>query len=160
VAVAEGFIPNAVHIKTPGNAEDIVLINPAICLFELPKTKDAAVTIDNIYYDFNKSTLRDESIATLDQLISMLNENKDMRIEIGSHTDSKGTDSYNQKLSEARARSVISFLISKGIDAARLEAKGYGESKPVAENTNADGSDNPDGRQKNRRTEFKILSKL
>ena len=80
-----------------------------------------------------------------------------MRLEIGAHTDSKGTDVYNLKLSDARAKSVVDYLIGKGIAADRLESKGYGESKPVAENANADGSDNPEGRQKNRRTEFKII---
>jgi outer membrane protein OmpA-like peptidoglycan-associated protein len=80
-----------------------------------------------------------------------------MEIELSAHTDSKGTDEYNLKLSDARAKSVVDYLISKGIDAARLEAKGYGESAPVADNTRADGSDNPDGRQMNRRTEFKVL---
>jgi outer membrane protein OmpA-like peptidoglycan-associated protein len=70
-----------------------------------------------------------------------------------------GSDKYNLKLSEARAQSVVTYLISKGIDASRLKAKGYGSTQPIAPNTNEDGSDNPEGRQKNRRTEFKVLSK-
>jgi len=156
VATAEGYLPNAVHFTKP-SVDDIVLNNPAICLFDAPKDKEGTVTIDNIYYDFNKATLREESFPVLDQLVSMLNENIDMKLEIGAHTDSKGTDAYNLKLSDARAKSVVDYLISKGIAVDRLESKGYGESKPVADNTNADGSDNPDGRQKNRRTEFKIL---
>lgn len=156
VASAEGFLPNAVHFTRPA-VDDIVLNNPTICLFDAPKGEGGAVTVDNIYYDFNSATLRDESFPVLDQLVSMMNENKDMRLELGAHTDSKGTDAYNLKLSDARAKSVVDYLISKGITADRLESKGYGESKPVAENTNADGSDNPDGRQKNRRTEFKII---
>jgi len=101
--------------------------------------------------------LRDESFPVLDQLVSMMNENKDMKLEIGAHTDSKGTEAYNLKLSDARAKSVVDYLLGKGIAVDRLESKGYGESKPIAENANADGSDNPDGRQKNRRTEFKII---
>jgi outer membrane protein OmpA-like peptidoglycan-associated protein len=101
--------------------------------------------------------LREESFPVLDQLVSMMNENKNMKLEIGAHTDSKGTDAYNVKLSDARAKSVVDYLIEHGITADRLMSKGYGESKPIADNTNADGSDNPDGRQKNRRTEFKIL---
>ena len=80
-----------------------------------------------------------------------------MKLEIGAHTDSKGTDAYNLKLSDARAKSVVDYLLSKGISTDRLVSKGYGETNPVADNTNIDGSDNPDGRQKNRRTEFKIL---
>lgn len=157
VASAEGYLPNAVRFSKPGNVDDIVLNNPTICLFEEPKSEGAAVTVDNIYYDFNKATLREDSHEVLDQLVSMLNENKDMKLEIGAHTDSKGSDAYNLKLSDARAKSVVDYLIGKGIDASRLVAKGYGESTPVAENENPDGSDNPEGRQKNRRTEFKII---
>ena len=155
VASAEGYLPNAVHFTKPA-VDDIILNNPTICLFDAPK-EGGTVTIDNIYYDFNSASLRDESFPVLDQLVSMMNENKDMRLEIGAHTDSKGTDVYNLKLSDARAKSVVDYLIGKGIAADRLESKGYGESKPVAENANADGSDNPEGRQKNRRTEFKII---
>lgn len=157
VASAEGFIPNAVHFYRSRDVDNIILNNPAICLFEVPKSVDEGITVDNIYYEFNESALRDDSYPVLDQLVSMLNENKDMRLELGAHTDSKGTDAYNLKLSDARAKSVIDYLISKGIDPSRLVAKGYGESKPIADNTNPDGSDNPDGRQKNRRTEFKII---
>jgi OmpA-OmpF porin, OOP family len=156
VATAKGYLPNAVHFTRPA-VDVIVLNNPAICLFDAPKTDDGTVTVDNIYYDFNKATLREESFPVLDQLVSMMNENKDMKLEIGAHTDSKGMDTYNLKLSDARAQSVVDYLLSKGISTDRLVSKGYGESKPVADNTNADGSDNPDGRQKNRRTEFKIL---
>ena len=155
VASAEGYLPNAVHFTKPA-VDDIILNNPTICLFDAPK-EGGTVTVDNIYYDFNSANLRDESFPVLDQLVSMMNENKDMRLEIGAHTDSKGTDAYNLKLSDARAKSVVDYLIGKGIAVDRLESKGYGESKPVAENANADGSDNPEGRQKNRRTEFKII---
>src|SRR5688572_8468521 len=156
VASAEGYLPNAVHFTKP-SVDNIVLNNPTICLFDAPKTSGGTVAVDNIYYDFNSATLRDESFPVLDQLVSMMNENKDMKLEIGAHTDSKGTEAYNLKLSDARAKSVIDYLISKGIAPDRLESKGYGESKPVADNANADGTDNPEGRQKNRRTEFKIL---
>ena len=76
-----------------------------------------------------------------------------MRIELSSHTDSKGSDEYNQKLSQMRAQSVVDYLLSKNVAAARLQAKGYGETMPVATN------ETDDGRQLNRRTEFKILSK-
>jgi outer membrane protein OmpA-like peptidoglycan-associated protein len=78
---------------------------------------------------------------------------------LNAHTDSKGEEDYNQKLSDARAGAVVAYLVKKGIDPSRLVAKGFGESMPVAENTNPDGTDNPDGRQLNRRTEFKVLKK-
>ena len=155
VASAEGYLPNAVHFTRPA-VDDIVLNNPTICLFDAPK-EGGTVTVDNIYYGYDSSALRDESFPVLDQLVSMMNENKNMKLEIGAHTDSKGSDAYNLKLSDARARSVVGYLISKGIAADRFESKGYGESKPIADNAKTDGSDNPDGRQKNRRTEFKII---
>ena len=80
-----------------------------------------------------------------------------MLIELSAHTDSKGGDDYNQRLSDARAKSVVDYLIEKGIDKGRLMPKGYGETSPVAPNENTDGSDNPEGRQKNRRTEFRVI---
>ena len=86
--------------------------------------------------------------------------NPELIVEIMSHTDSKGSDKYNEKLSQQRAESVVAYLISKGIKPERLKAKGYGESKPVAPNENADGSDNPEGRAQNRRTDFKIIGVL
>jgi OmpA-OmpF porin, OOP family len=89
----------------------------------------------------------------------MLQQNPTMVIEIGAHTDNKGTDNYNLKLSEARAQSVVAYLNKKGIERSRLQAKGYGATQPIASNTNDDGSDNAEGRQKNRRTEFKVVSK-
>jgi OmpA-OmpF porin, OOP family len=82
-----------------------------------------------------------------------------MVIEIRAHTDNKGDDKYNMNLSDARAQVVENYLVSKGIDKSRLQSKGYGASLPVAPNKHEDGSDDPEGRQKNRRTEFKVLGK-
>ncbi|MBI2969082.1 MAG: OmpA family protein, partial [Bacteroidetes bacterium] len=95
--------------------------------------------------------------AELERLIGVLNKIPALKIELSSHTDSKGADDYNQRLSEARAKSVVEYLISHGVNANRLQFKGYGETQPVAPNTLPDGSDNPDGRQLNRRTEFTIM---
>ena len=89
-----------------------------------------------------------------------MQNNPQIIVEISSHTDSKGNDNYNMKLSQRRAESVVNYLVSKGIKAERLKAKGYGESKPVAPNEKPDGSDNPEGRALNRRTDFKIIGKL
>ncbi|RMG83714.1 MAG: OmpA family protein, partial [Bacteroidetes bacterium] len=93
-------------------------------------------------------------------LYKILVENPKIIVEISSHTDSKGDDEYNMKLSQRRAESVVNYLIKKGIEKERLHAKGYGETKPIAPNVNPDGSDNPEGRAKNRRTEFKIIGIL
>ncbi len=88
------------------------------------------VVIDNIFYDFDKATLRPESKKALDEMIKMLNDNPNVTIELGAHTDRKGTDQYNERLAQRRAQSVVDYLIAGGIEAARLEAKGYGESVP------------------------------
>jgi outer membrane protein OmpA-like peptidoglycan-associated protein len=81
-----------------------------------------------------------------------------MIIEVSAHTDNLGSDEYNMNLSDKRAKSVVEYLISKGIAAERLQSKGYGETMPVAPNKLENGKDNPEGRAKNRRTEFKVLS--
>jgi outer membrane protein OmpA-like peptidoglycan-associated protein len=111
------------------------------------------IVLKNIFYDFNKSTLTTESVSELNQMVSLLKENASIKIELSSYTDSKGADDYNKKLSQARAQSVVNYLIGKGIAKDRLVAVGYGETFPIA------GNDTEEGRQLNRRTEFKILSK-
>lgn len=88
------------------------------------------VLIDNIFFDFDKATLREESAASLDELVRLLNDNPNVTIELGAHCDYKGNDSYNERLSQQRAESVVTYLIDHGIEQARLTAKGYGESKP------------------------------
>lgn len=112
-----------------------------------------SIVLRNIFFDFNKATIRSESANELDRLIKLLTDNSTLKIELGSHTDSKGSDDYNMKLSQSRSQSVVNYLINKGIATDRLVAKGYGETMPIANN------DNDEGRQQNRRTEFKILSK-
>ncbi|MCD6017624.1 MAG: OmpA family protein [Bacteroidetes bacterium] len=112
-----------------------------------------SIVLRNIFFDFDKATIRSESANELDRLIKLLTDNATLKIELGSHTDSKGSDDYNQKLSQSRSQSVVTYLIGKGISTDRLVAKGYGETMPVATN------DTEVGRQENRRTEFKILSK-
>ena len=81
-----------------------------------------------------------------------------MRVRVEGHTDSKGSDAYNQRLSQRRAEAVVKYLSGKGIDRSRLESTGLGEGRPIAPNQNPDGSDNPIGRAKNRRTEFHVIS--
>ncbi len=153
-----GYHPNSINFYQPTDVESLQLDNPALCLRKIPEVGETEV-MENIYYEFDKAVLLDESFSSLDKLVDMLNANPNVRIEIGGHTDSKGNDDYNQRLSEARAKSVVDYLVSKNIDPARLTSVGYGEKFPVAPNTNPDGTDNPEGRQKNRRTEFKVLSK-
>lgn len=108
--------------------------------------------LKNIFFDFNKSELKPESQVELNKLYLILQQNPGMVIEISGHTDNKGNDSFNQKLSENRAEKVVEYLIGKGIEANRLKAKGYGASKPVSTN------ETEEGRQENRRIEYTILS--
>ena len=111
-------------------------------------------TLDNVHFDFNKATLRNESYAALDDLVDVLTIKSGIRIEIAGHTDNIGEEDSNLKLSQARAEAVVKYLVSKGIAAKRLVAKGYGESAPIADN------ESPEGRQQNRRTEARILDNL
>jgi outer membrane protein OmpA-like peptidoglycan-associated protein len=118
-----------------------------------PIETGGVVVLKNIFFDFDKFDLKPESQVELNRLVGLLNQNKSMKIEIGGHTDNKGSAEYNQKLSENRARSVYEFLIAKGIDKTRLSYKGYGLTHPI------DTNDTDEGRANNRRTEFKVISK-
>ena len=111
------------------------------------------IVLRNIFFDFDKATLRPESTNELERLIKLLNDVPTLKIEISGHTDNKGAAQYNQTLSESRSKSVVEYLIAKGIAKDRLEYKGYGLTQPIAPN------ETDEGRQLNRRTEFKILSK-
>ena len=112
-----------------------------------------SIVLNNIFFDFNKASLRPESTSELDRLTDLMKEMPKLKIEISGHTDNIGSAAYNIKLSESRAKSVVDYLIKKGIDNSRLEYKGYGFEQPIATN------DTDEGRQMNRRTEFKIISK-
>jgi OmpA-OmpF porin, OOP family len=109
--------------------------------------------LNNIFFDFAKSTLKPESYQEMDRVVKLLNESPNMEIELSGHTDNVGSDEFNMNLSQARAGAVTNYIISKGINAGRITAKGYGESMPVATN------ETDEGRQLNRRVEFKILKK-
>jgi peptidoglycan-associated lipoprotein len=113
--------------------------------------------LDNIYYDLDKYFIRPDAAKELDKLVQLLTDNPEIKIELSSHTDSIASVDYNQTLSQKRAESAVAYIVSKGIAPDRLVAKGYGELRPIARNTNPDGTDNPAGRDRNRRTEFKIL---
>lgn len=101
-----------------------------------------------ILFDVNKSTIKGESMGTINEIVNMLKEHSDLKFSIEGHTDSDGDDSFNQKLSEQRAESVRNVFIQSGIDGSRLKTKGWGESKPV------DSNSTPEGKANNRRVEF------
>ncbi|HYV91894.1 MAG TPA: OmpA family protein [Chitinophagales bacterium] len=120
--------------------------------------KNEVIRIKNIYYKFDSATLQAESKVGLDSIYQILTENPQIKIELSSHTDSKGKHAYNMRLSQARAQSVVNYMIDRGIAADRLVPKGYGPDKPIAPNTMPDGkTDNPEGRALNRRTEFRVI---
>lgn len=126
-------------------------------LYLVPIEIGQVFRLNNVFFDFDKYSLRSESFVELDRVVAFLNEYPHIEIEMSAHTDSKGSDEYNMTLSDNRAKSVREYIIGKGIAAGRIVSHGYGETMPVASNTNPDGSDNPEGRQLNRRVEFKIL---
>jgi len=106
------------------------------------------LVLEGVNFDFDKATLRQDDIGTLDDDVATLKSWGDVDIEVAGHTDSMGSDAYNMNLSQQRAEAVRNFLISKGVAADRLTAKGYGESQPVADNATEEG------RFKNRRVEL------
>ena len=120
-------------------------------LYLVPIEIGQVVRLNNVFFDFDKWDLRPESFVELDRVVKLLEENPAIEIEMSAHTDSYGSDEYNFKLSDNRARSVMEYIISKGISPSRITSHGYGETKPVAPN------DTPENRQLNRRVEFKIL---
>ena len=151
----KGYFTKVLPASTNGKILKDTLYNAGICL--QPFEKNKPIVIKNILYDFNKATLRPESEVVLNELVTIMNDNPKIVIELGSHTDSIGSEKYNLKLSQARAQSCVDYIISKGINDKRILAKGYGKSKPIAPNSLPNGKDNPDGRQLNRRTEFTVL---
>lgn len=140
---SENFdIPNTAAYQEV--VKDVALKNIAV---------GSKIILKNIFFDFDKATLRPESTNELERLTKLLTDVPTLKIEISGHTDSKGADVYNKTLSNNRAKAVVDYLITKGIASDRLTSVGYGEEQPI------DTNDTDEGRQMNRRTEFKILSK-
>lgn len=115
-------------------------------------TLNKTFVLDNIYYDLNKYNIRPDAATELDKLVAILQDNPTLKIELGSHTDARDTDAYNQRLSENRAKSAVAYIVSKGIAADRMTYKGYGETQLIVKNAKTE-----EEHQRNRRTEFKIL---
>lgn len=112
-----------------------------------------AIVLKNIFFEFGKTALLPDSYTELDKVVSFLLEHDIKQIEISGHTDSEGSESYNQKLSEGRAQAVVEYLTSKGVDGKRMLAVGYGESLPI------DSNNTDPGKANNRRVEFRLLKK-
>jgi OmpA-OmpF porin, OOP family len=148
-ASAEGYL----NATDSVGAEDEGLSPFSRDLYLQPIEVGVTVRLKNIYFDFDKTTLKNESFPELNKVSDFLNRNPSVEIEISGHTDSKGTDDYNINLSQGRSQSVVDYIISQGIDSYRLTARGYGEGKPI------DTNDSDAGRANNRRVEFTILKK-
>ena len=125
LATCKGFLNHQEELRVAPvtKSEEYVLQFPLANI-------SAPVLIENIFYDFDKATLRPESQTALDELVNLLNENPNITIELSAHTDYKGSDQYNERLSQRRAESVVNYLIAHGIASDRLTPKGYGEGKP------------------------------
>jgi OOP family OmpA-OmpF porin len=149
-AIREGFINlnDSLTIENYNSREDLMKN-----LYMIPIEVGITVRLNKIFFDFDKTSLRPESFPELNRVVSFLNENPSTKIEIAGHTDSMGTNQYNDVLSQGRAEAVMEYLVHEGIQNYRVVAVGYGENKPEATNQT------DEGRQTNRRVEFKVLGK-
>ncbi len=148
----EGYAFQNLTVRIPGAGE---ASSPLTRTVEMRKLAvNVTGVLRNIYFDFDKWSFKTESYTELNKLEAMLRENSNITVEIGGHTDAIGTKAYNMFLSRRRAEAVKDFLTKKGIDARRVKAVGYGKTRPLVSN-----DDEQDGRELNRRVEFKVLSK-
>ncbi len=113
---------------------------------------EKSIVLDNIYYDLDKADIRPDATIVLDSLVQIMNDNPEIYIELGSHTDSRALDDYNMDLSRRRSRSAVRYIIDKGVASERIVARGYGETELLIGEARTD-----EEHQKNRRTEFKVL---
>ncbi|MFM7233079.1 MAG: OmpA family protein [Flavobacteriales bacterium] len=140
----------AFNTKGIVGTKNITMDIPLLC-------KNDVIEIDNIYYDYNKFDIRPDAALELDKVVAILNKYPNMRIELRSHTDSRGNDNFNLKLSDDRANSAALYIVGKGIESKRIVAKGYGEKELINKCKNGVKCDEKE-HEVNRRTEFKILS--
>ncbi|HZI25409.1 MAG TPA: OmpA family protein, partial [Chryseolinea sp.] len=153
-AEAEGKISESQNVDLRDIKADQVIDSKDFNLAPIEMTTlapNVTIVLNNIFFDFDKSILKAESEPELERIVTMLNEKSAMEIEIAGHTDNVGPDAYNQALSERRAKTVVAYLIRRGIDKKRLAVQFFGETKPI------DTNETEEGREKNRRVEFKIL---
>lgn len=157
-AQKNGYFADANEVSTEGKTESEVFTRD----FNLNKIPSGDIEIEGVEYDFNKATLRPHSMEILDKIVDLLKLNDNVSIDLGSHTDCRGNDDYNMKLSAARAKSCVDYILSKGIPKSRITATGYGETRPIITEAeiNAMEPKSPEweaAHQKNRRTAFKVI---
>jgi peptidoglycan-associated lipoprotein len=157
VASKEGYLTDTKEVtidEVPQSAlkpGDNDLVTKVTVVLNKKEVTGAEFLVQNIYYDYDKADIRPDAALELDKLVEFLKLNDDINIELGSHTDERGSDKYNQALSQRRAQSAVDYIISKGIDKSRITAKGYGEYKPKIKNAKTE-----EEHQTNRRTSFTI----
>lgn len=159
IASKNGYFSKSVPFTTKGKTPDPasliqevtnVTLDTTIYLDQLILEK--AIVLENIYYDLDKAEIRSDAAVELDKLVKLLQDNPSIRIELSSHTDARSSDAYNLDLSQRRAQSAVDYIVSKGISADRLVAKGYGESQLIIKDAQTE-----EEHQVNRRTEFKVI---
>ena len=151
---ASGYLFQSQNIDIPKKSDYLELKKDIV--LELIRS-GAKMVMNNIFFDKNKATLRKQSLVEIETVKKLLKENPKMVIEISGHTDSQGNDALNEKLSQARAQSVVNYLVKNGIPTTQMKAIGYGKKQPVAPNTLPNGKPDLAGQQLNRRVEMKIL---
>ncbi len=145
-----GYVFENTTLSIPGASENGLSIERIVRMRKLQMGTRSVLR--NIYFNFNKASFKDESYAELNKLETMMAENTGLQIEISGHTDNIGSKTYNKNLSQRRANAVKDYLVQKGVDARRITAVGYGEEQPLASN-----DDEKEGRELNRRVEFKVI---
>ncbi len=153
-----GYFGRADEVATKGKTESELFTRD----FQLGKIPEGDIEIEGVEYDFNKYTLRPKSMEILDKIVEILKINDNLKIELSSHTDARGNDNYNLILSQGRAQSCVTYMISKGISANRIVATGYGETKPIIKEEEINkmvpkSEEFETAHQKNRRTAFKVI---
>ncbi|MCS6819164.1 MAG: OmpA family protein [Chitinophagales bacterium] len=150
----EGYWPSVDNFSV-NEDEDRDTITKVFYIDPIIKKK---IKIENVYFQFDKSNVITFYAAKIDSVLALLNQNPGWLVEVQGHTDSKGTDEYNEKLSKRRAEEVKKYLITKGLAKERIIVKAFGEKQPAVPNELPDGTDDPEGRARNRRVEFKLIT--
>jgi len=151
----EGYYPGIDSFSTP---KELFKNDTIYKLFLLDPIEKKRYVVENVYYAFDKSVVRPEYYSILDSVYSLMNIFPNLFLKIDGHTDSRGTEVYNQALSERRCKAAAEYLLIKGLSPERIIMRGYSENVPLAPNVTPSGEDDPAGRAKNRRVEFKLLS--
>ncbi|WP_026955153.1 OmpA family protein [Algoriphagus vanfongensis] len=159
IASKNGYFSKSIPYTTRGKTPDPATLVQDVTNVSLDTTLvldqlilDKSIILENIYYDLDKADIRADAAVELDKLVQILKDNPAIRIELSSHTDDRSSDEYNQNLSQRRAQSAVDYIVSQGIAADRLVAKGYGESQLIIQNATTE-----EEHQVNRRTEFKVI---